>query len=185
MEEIEKHVDVGKPAMVYFSSAPVHLDSVDDAQYSALKEFRDKLKDKGLYETYESIGEFREKLTRQLAQTVIRNFAADPGDADDDYTVVTTPSTPSLSDAAKQLLLEVSQDRNGLVLMARYLGGMSVQTNGKNFIEQGNPRSEAMWEGAIQELCDLALFQERGHKGEVFSITNEGYRVADLLRESG
>ena len=185
VEEIEKHVDAGKPAMIYFSSAPVRPDSVDDVQYSALKGFRDKLKDKGLYETYESIGEFREKLTRQLAQTVIRNFAADAPDADDNDAVVTTPSTPSLSDAAKQLLLEVSQDRNGQVLVVRTLGGTWVQTNRRSFIEQGKPRSEAMWEGAVQELVNLELLQQRGHKGEVFSITNDGYRVADLLRESG
>lgn len=94
-------------------------------------------------------------------------------------------TAPSLSDAAKRLLLEVSQDRGGHVMMMQCLGGMSVDTNGKNLIEQGNPRSEAMWEGAIQELLDHALLQEQGSKGEVFKITIEGYRVADLLRECG
>src|SRR5437763_1467261 len=29
VEEIEEHLAAGKPAMLYFSSAPVHLDSVD------------------------------------------------------------------------------------------------------------------------------------------------------------
>lgn len=184
VEEIEKHVEAGKPAMVYFSSTPVLPDSVDEVQYTALKQFRDKLENTSLYETYESRGEFREKLTRQLAQTVIRNFAPDSAEVDDDDAVVTPPVTPSLSDAAKRLLLEVSEDQHGLVLMARHLGGMLVQTNGKNFVEQGNPRSEAMWEDAIRELCEITLFQERGQKGEIFSITNQGYRVADLLRES-
>ena len=58
-----------------------------------------------------------------------------------------------------------------------------IQTNGKNFCETGNARSEAVWEGAIEELRSLALLQDRGHKGEVFSLTKEGYRLADALRE--
>ncbi|MCA9458221.1 MAG: hypothetical protein KC587_16265, partial [Nitrospira sp.] len=33
VEEIEEHVAVGKPAMIYFSSKPVELDSVDLDQY--------------------------------------------------------------------------------------------------------------------------------------------------------
>lgn len=183
VEEIEKHVDAGKPAMIYFSLVPVRPDSVDDAQYSALKEFRDKRKDKGLYETYETIGDFSEKLTRQLAQTVIRNFATDPTDANQEDPVDSRPSVPSMSDETGQLLLEVAEDRNGQVLMVRTMSGMSVQVNGKNFVEQRNPRSEARWEGAVHELCQLELLQERGHKGEVFSITNEGYRIADAIRE--
>lgn len=185
VEEIEKHVGAGKPAMVYFSSAPVHLDSVDDAKYRALKKFRDEQKGKILYETYDGIGEFREKLTRQLAQTVIRNFAADAAQADETDTVVSTRSAPSLSDAAKELLIEVARDQNGRVLKARFLGGMTVNANGKSFVQTGDPRSAAMLEAAIEELCELQLLQERGHKGEVFSITNEGYRMADLLRASG
>ena len=95
-----------------------------------------------------------------------------------------SPSIPALSDTAKELLIEASQDGNGHVMMFRYLGGMSVETNGRNFVEQGNPRSEAIWEGAVHELCDLALLQERGYKGEVFSITNDGYHVVDVLRQS-
>ena len=38
--------------MIYFSSVPVRLDSLDEDQYSALKEFKHSLKDRGLYEEY-------------------------------------------------------------------------------------------------------------------------------------
>ena len=60
--------------MLYFSSAPVRLDSVDNEQYSALKAFKDSCKQKGLIEEYGDLGEFRAKFSRQLAQTVIRCF---------------------------------------------------------------------------------------------------------------
>src|SRR5215213_9400835 len=37
VEEIEEHVAAGKPAMLYFSTAPAPLDAVDPDQYRALK----------------------------------------------------------------------------------------------------------------------------------------------------
>jgi hypothetical protein len=43
-EEIEEHLRAGKPAMIYFSNAPVRPDSVDEAQYRALRKFRAKQK---------------------------------------------------------------------------------------------------------------------------------------------
>jgi hypothetical protein len=44
LEEIEAHLTADKPAMIYFSSAPVRLDSVDNEQDSALKSFTDSCK---------------------------------------------------------------------------------------------------------------------------------------------
>lgn len=72
VEEIEEHVSCGKPAMLYFSSVPVRPDSVDQAQYNQLQEFKAECKKKGLVDDYESLAEFRQKVTRHLAQTVIR-----------------------------------------------------------------------------------------------------------------
>lgn len=75
VEEIEEHLKVGKPAMIYFSSAPVHPESVERKQYKALLHFKEQCRKRGLVESYDSISEFKEKLRRQLAQTVIRAFA--------------------------------------------------------------------------------------------------------------
>ena len=74
VEEIEEHIGAGKPAMIYFSSQPVTPESIDPAQFQALIDFKKKCKDRGLIEEYETVDEFQEKLGRQLAQTVIRNF---------------------------------------------------------------------------------------------------------------
>ena len=56
-----------------------------------------------------------------------------------------------------------------------------INTNSKNFIG-ANARENAEWESAIEELLSYGFLQERGYKGEVFSITNEGYQMADLLQ---
>jgi hypothetical protein len=62
--------------------------------------------------------------------------------------------------------------------------GISVQTNGRNFTERGNSRSEAQWTGAIRELSRRRLVEDRAGKGEVFFVTDEGYQVADLLKNA-
>ena len=42
VEEIQEHLRAGKQAMLYFSSAPVRPDSVDEEQYRALKQFKNE-----------------------------------------------------------------------------------------------------------------------------------------------
>jgi hypothetical protein len=74
VEEIEEHLAAGKPAMIYFSDVPVRPDTVNPLQYAALLSFKQKCRARGLVEGYDSLSDFRGKLTRHLAQTVIRDF---------------------------------------------------------------------------------------------------------------
>jgi hypothetical protein len=178
IEEIERHLAAGKPAMIYFSSAPVRPDSVDEAQYAALRRFKDECKRRGLIEEYESLSEFREKLTRHLAQTVIRRFSS----GDSSATVPPRPPVPKLSNEGRELLAAAALDKAGQILRIQSTGGLTIQTNGKRFGEPRNPRSEALWEGAIEELRSCGLLQMQGTEGEVFTLTNKGYEVADSLR---
>jgi predicted nucleotide-binding protein len=89
---------------------------------------------------------------------------------------------PSLSEEARELLLAAAEDKNGHIMYSRMLAGLSIQTNGRNFVEGGSARSAAKWEGALKELLAAHLVQERGHKGELFDVTGIGYEVADQLR---
>ena len=182
VEEIAEHLAAGKQAMIYFSSAPVRLDSADNAQYTALLAFRESCRQRGLVEGYDDLTQFREKLARQLAQTVIRQFTSvDVSAADAQSSPQAEP--PAISSAAQELLVEASQDNNGVVMRIGHLGGTNVMTNGRNFVEGSDARSIARWRGAVDELQRNGFIEDRGGKGEVFSVTDEGYRVADLLRE--
>jgi len=49
--------------------------------------------------------------------------------------------------------------------------------------ETGNPRSEARWKAAVDELVAQELLESRGHNDEVFGMTNTGHEVADRLRQ--
>jgi acetyl-CoA carboxylase biotin carboxyl carrier protein len=70
IEEIQEHIASGKPALLYFSSMPVRLESVDAEQYAALQRFKNQCKSIGLLETYDTIPEFSNKLSRHIAAVV-------------------------------------------------------------------------------------------------------------------
>ena len=106
----------------------------------------------------------------------------DPRSAPSDVETDQPQSTYRLTDEAKTLLVEASSDKNGTILMARTMSGLILQTNGRQLCERQDARSEAKWQGAVRELIQQGLIEGRGHKGEVFNVTSEGYRVADELK---
>jgi signal transduction histidine kinase len=66
VEEIEEHIKASKPAMLYFSDAPVPPHALDLVQYRELQEFRGRVQRRGLFDTFASQDEFRAKFSRQL-----------------------------------------------------------------------------------------------------------------------
>lgn len=192
VEEIEEHLRAGRPAMLYFSTAPVAPDTLDPEQYRLLREFRDSCRQRGLVEEYDSIEQFREKFSRQLAQAVIRHFPPEALPSGQLETAAVGPTLSrderellaGLSTEARELLGEAAKDRNGTVLVTETMGGMSVETNERDFVERGNARSEARWRRVVQALVQRGVLEQRDNNGEVLSITDEGFRVVDLLRQA-
>jgi hypothetical protein len=147
----------------------------------------ESLRVRGLFEQYETLAEFRIKFARQLAQKMISHFptivesAAAKGSAVDSPRAI--PSrVPSLGDSARELLAEAVKDGQGVIMSLQTLQGSHVQTNGRDFVE-GGPRSEAQWRGAVAELHRLGLVEDRAGTGEVFFVTDAGYRTAEVLNE--
>ncbi|MES3675895.1 hypothetical protein QC589_08065 [Halomonas elongata] len=187
VEEIERHIQSDKPAMLYFSGQPARLDSVDDEQYQALKRFKEACRDRGLYETYDSHSEFKEKFYRQLQLKLNEHtMFTSTHWADDAAEPLPLPDTarlPQLSDEARLLLKEASHDENGVIMHLRHMGGTDLQTNGKNLIDDQSRRTIAKWEAALQQLVDEDLVVDRGYKGEIYEITERGFQVADEIEQ--
>jgi hypothetical protein len=186
VEEIEEHVKAGKPAMIYFSNAPVRPDSVEEEQYKALKDFRKECQRRGLIETYENQTEFRNKFARHLATILnTHSYFADSkqnaGASDFAEFVARQPARPNLTKEAQELLVEASRDATGQIVLLHYIGGVMLQTHNRQFIEGNNPRSRALWEGALDELRHADLVKMLGHKGEIFQLTRSGYELAETL----
>jgi hypothetical protein len=185
VEEIERHLEAGKPALLYFSSAPVVPGSYDEKQFRALLKFKESMQKRGLHGFYEDLADFRAKVSHHLT-TVLNTHpyfqAAEgppgsPGPSD----LPPGPKIPSLSKEAAQLLREAVSDPSGTLLCLRSSGGLHIQANGKAFTETGDRRSEATWLAAVKELIGHDLVEDRGYKGEVLEVTKRGYEVAELL----
>src|ERR1700733_5175714 len=69
-EEIEEFRAAGRPVLLYFSSAPVAPDSINFAQYEALKAYKTKLGKGSLYFEYDSLDQLRDHLQRHVAGTM-------------------------------------------------------------------------------------------------------------------
>jgi hypothetical protein len=90
------------------------------------------------------------------------------------------PDAPAnLSASAWELLREAVNDKHGSIIASRSLSGLAVATNGRNFILDSSPRTEARWEAAVRELDQLGLIRDLGHKGELFNVTEKGYEIVD------
>ncbi len=183
VEEIEKHIDAGKPTMLYFSGQPARPDSVDSKQYEKLKEFKASCKDRGLYETYDSHSEFKEKFYHQLQIKVNEHhiFFSEKEEPFQELIYSSSTQIPQISEEARILLKEASKDNHGTILYVRTFDGTDIQTNGKNLIPEQNPRIVAQWKSALNELLHTDLIVERGQKGEVFQVTRAGYQLADMI----
>ena len=95
-----------------------------------------------------------------------------------------TEETPSLTEEARDLLIEAAMDTAGMIVMIRSFGGLRISTNGKAFGERGNIRSEARWKQAIKELLNQGFIEDVKGKGEVFEVTHMGFDVAESLDTS-
>ena len=80
----------------------------------------------------------------------------------------TIATNPQLAEEAKILLAEAINDK-GMIIKPNTMDGFL------------NPRSEARWEGALNDLLDLGLVENLGGRGEMFKVTREGFEVADSL----
>lgn len=96
----------------------------------------------------------------------------------------TVPETPQLSEEASSLLIEAAQDSYRLIHKIGLASGLLIRTNGKELNEVGNLRSEAKWEGALDDLFEQRLVKDYNGKGTAFVVTNRGFDVADSLEES-
>lgn len=66
-EEIDRLRSQGKKIFLYFSSAPVVPESIDQDQYKARIEYEKNLRGQGITFKYSDMGEFREMLQRHLS----------------------------------------------------------------------------------------------------------------------
>lgn len=200
VEEIEQHLAAGRPAMLYFSSAPINPESIDFEQYQHLKAFRTSCQSRGVYDTYADLTDFRQKFARALAITMNGDRFDTPAvDAHDSAASGVAGASAAraapqkrsptelgqtLSTEAQRLLRTAATDGDGIVALFRFGGGAAVQSGSETFNEEQSARSLAIWEGAIEELETVGLLKAGSDAREIFHLTRLGYETADTLRST-
>ncbi|MBE2255595.1 MAG: hypothetical protein IAE65_05290 [Ignavibacteria bacterium] len=185
VEEIEKHIAIGKPAMIYFSSKPVAPESINADQFNKVKEVREKLKSKGLVETYENINEFEMKVHKQISICIIKNkyiqeLINKPKIKNSENKLTASEQEYELSKEAISLLKAAASDNNGTILKISTFGGKIIQAGSETFGE-GGARESAKMEAALDELEKNYLIVGRGYNDKVYELTHEGWNLADTL----
>ena len=188
IEEIERHNALGKPVMIYYSKELGDPDTFDSDQYTKLKEWKKENERRWLFVTYNDDADFKGKFSRQLQIKVneheifqFRDEGINSGIGREE----SESNIPQLSDIAKILLKEVSQDSQGYIRYFFSRGETLILIDdGKNIIPDQNPRIAAQWRAALKELKDAELLEDEGNRGEVFVITPRGYKVADTIEET-
>jgi hypothetical protein len=194
VEEIQRHVAAGRPALIYFSNQPVAPASIDQDQYKALQTFRKWCESKGLVETFSEEDEFRAKLSRQIQIALqdnpyLRRIVEDAVPRAPTLEAVTALAGPVASDAptlsteARELLLAAANDQSGAILVVEGLSGSIVQGGQKQFGEMNNRRVMARWEYGVDQLVALRLIAHQSTRNHtrVYQVTDRGFRVADQL----
>ena len=194
IEEIEDHIKSGKPAMVYFSNQLGDSGDFEAEQYTELMKWKEYYRSRGLCESYDSDSDFKEKFSRQLQIKVNQHEMFQFRGKEINYGLEMEgagSNIPQLSDEAKVLLKEASQDSYGYILY--YIGnnGAVIQRGDnrfrdKNIIPDQSPRVIARWRAALKELKGANLLEDKGKERMIFhvtgfQITHRGYEVADMI----
>jgi hypothetical protein len=186
VEEIERHVAAGKPAMVYFTKQLAPIDA-DQSQLTGVQKLRAWCESRGIYKFYADLEDLRHTVDRDIRILLIENpylrglrGAAETWGGVGTPTITTAPPGSSLSTEAKTLLIESSKSRSGQFFQSATLAGWGVQIDSKP-LNDDDSRSVALWKEAIQQLEDHGLAVPLGSRRQVFELTAEGFRVADAI----
>ena len=188
IEEIEEHISFNKPALIYFSSVPVIPGSIDADQYKKLLDFKEIIKNKGLYKDYSDHVDFKNSLLHNLIHLINNHeYFGVPTVLNilDQESIIDNTSylISSMPEIAKLLLKEASKSADGNILVLRMLGGTVFQVNNKGY-QPGNNRDEAPYLEAIKHLTINELIEDVGYENEIFRVTALGYVLADKLPDS-
>lgn len=181
VEEIEEHLKADKPAMLYFSDQPVEKGSVVGDQYERLLQFRSSCFSRGLLEFYSELTDFKEKFYRHI-QLKLNNHEYFSVKGSTEQGLNSLPSSPVAQLLSEgKVLLKAAAAADGQIIYLHMLDGTLIQVGSENYAEVSDARTQAKWEGAVDELEQLGLIAAQGNKREIFKVTRDGFDAADQI----
>jgi hypothetical protein len=183
VEEISKHIKSQKLTSIYICDKPIPPSQITE-QYQRLQVQIREWMPSGVLDFYNDLSNFKQRIKDHLSLHIQQNeyiqTAVDKLNANDIPTEKSTKQTIEPSDEMVQILLNAGNTESQ-IHFRRYLGGQSLFV-GKLDINLDKARELAKWEDALNELINLGLIKDRGHKGELFDLTKEGWKAFDQLK---
>ncbi|MCG2572990.1 DUF4062 domain-containing protein [Acinetobacter sp. ME22] len=183
VEEITKHVEKEKLASIYISQK-AYPNNINVEQLQLLRQQTTTWMDQGLLDFYDNHIDFKQKIKNHLTlhlqdneyiQGIINNL-----NSSNPISQVISKQRIELNDAMIQIITN-SGKFNTDVQFLRHLGGVSFHV-GELGLNLKDGRELAKWQDAIESLTQYGLLKDRGYKGELFHLTNEGWKAFDQLQ---
>jgi hypothetical protein len=203
LEEIEEFRRTGRHVALYFSTAPVPLDT-DRTQSEALERYKATLQNEGIVFTFGSVDELRRLVTSHLPRIVAevapqlmlsgggsraRNVHAPEKLSSESIRTVLQKAQPPLSANGEldpkeiELLWTASRSSNDEFLHSVTLDGEDIRANGRHFLLNGDRRTVSEWLSALRGLEARGFIEALSEDRDLFRVTGEGYSIADQLDE--
>ena len=183
--DIEKQLQAGRPALIYFSEARNDFAGINELQEQELSEYKKRYAWRATIDSYGDEKEFRAKFARQL-ETMVGTHGQFKADALIPSAVPTSKPEPivarELSKCAQTLLSEACEDFEAYIGRIKLGNTLKIQANGKQLVNQNDPDAAVMWDAAFQELLSGGFIRESGCNGQLFQISSKGF---DFLKSIG
>ena len=89
----------------------------------------------------------------------------------------------NLSSEARTMIVEVSKDKNGMLLFSTTSSGTSFQAGRVNLCPDQSPRTVARWKSALNQLVAHDILEPQGYQGAIFVLTARGFEIAEALQD--
>lgn len=183
VEEISKHIASQKLASIYVCDRPIPPSQITD-QYQKLQVQIREWMPSGVIHFYNDLSNFKLTIKDHLSLHIQNNeyiqILIEEINTNKNSKEIPQAHTIEPSEEMVQLLLNAGESEREIQFI-RYLGGTKLFA-GKLSLTLNQSRELAIWENAIQELTNLGLIKDRGFKGELFDLTNEGWKAFDQLK---
>ena len=184
VEEISKHINSQKLTSIYICDKPIPPSQITE-QYQKLQVQIKEWMPSGVLDFYNDLSSFKQKIKDHLSLHIQQNeyIQTIVDELNSNHTPIesSTKKTIEPSDEMIQILLNAG-NAESQIHFRRYLGGQSLFV-GKLDLNLNKARELAKWKDALNELENLGLIKDRGFKGELFDLTQEGWKAFDQLKE--
>ncbi|MBQ9281111.1 MAG: hypothetical protein IJ207_02810 [Treponema sp.] len=165
VEEITKHIQQGKRALIYFSNKQVSPDKFNSDQYQKLQDYKKSIQGSAFYKDFSSEDEFKSLLNDEIQ--LIANELTQGNSS-------FQPINHDISEIEKNILLSIQ--KNGYLYYVRLINGINL--NGELI---NDLKTIAFIKEAVDSLEEKGLIVSRSSKREIFDMSAKGFRAIDQL----